>query len=503
MDIITNFSKFQRNNNFIAMNEIILYSLLGFSILSLCFPITRHSMVWNVTCVIGAFISAAILLISMQDVSLFDISFALLPYFTLHYSLDLLGLKFIVLLTGLWILSAIYAWSYLSAMQHSRPYFFMFFYNGAVIAAIAIALSANLQTMFVHYELLTIITAPLIAEVGTEHAEKSLKVYLGYLLFASLALFLPAIVIIQTYVGNTDFIQGGMLLNQLPAELAVVVFVMLLYGVAKTALMPFHGWLPAAMVAYHPVSALLHAVAVVNVGIFCVMRVVHSVFGIEYLNAIFSGMHHYLILLPFMTVIGASIVSLKQDTIKRLLAYSTISQLSMVLLALLSFSAQSLQVAFIFMIMHSINKIGLFFSAGNIYIMTRYTKVSQFIGLYRFAPHTVICFTLLGLSLIGIPPLAGFWAKYGVIMDAADLLQDELMIGYMILAVIITGSLFTAWYIMSVVICMFDQQSFKEMKREWQESIMVPMTHPSLRIMQGTTYVTAFLAIIAPFLLLL
>lgn len=485
------------------MNDIILFSLLSFSVLTLLFPVMRHNLLWNVACVVVAFLSAVTLLVSMGDAILFDLSFQLLPHFTLHYSLDLLGLKFIVLLTGLWILSSIYAWSYLTAMQHPRPYVFMFFYNSAVIAAIAIALSANLPTMFMHYELLTLITAPLIAEVGTEHAEKSLKIYLGYLLFASLALFLPAIIIIQSYVGNTDFIQGGMLLNHIPSELAVFVFVMLLYGVAKTAMMPVHGWLPAAMVAYHPVSALLHAVAVVNVGLFCMMRVVDSVFGVEYLNMLFSELHHYLILLPLITIIAASIVALRQDTIKRMLAYSTISQLSIVLLALLSFSQQSLHVAFIFMIMHSINKIGLFFCAGNVYIMTRHTKITQFAGLYKLAPHTAICFTLLGLSLIGIPPLAGFWAKYGVIIDAAWLLQDEAVIGYMVLTAIIVGSLFTAWYIMSVIIRMFDQQSFKELKNNWQEDLMLPMTHPSLRVMQGATYATACLAVIAPLLLLL
>jgi multicomponent Na+:H+ antiporter subunit D len=313
----------------------------------------------------------------------------------------------------------------------------------AIASAIGIAFAGNMLTLFIFYEVLTLSTYPLVTHKGNDEARAGGRVYLGILLSTSIGFLLLAIIWTWWLTGTLDFTPGGILAGKAEGPLVVVLLVLYMFGIGKAALMPFHRWLPAAMVAPTPVSALLHAVAVVKAGVFTVMKVIVYIFGIDFLST--TGASGWLIWVAAITLTLASLVALTKDNLKARLAYSTVSQLSYVVLgAALATSmgviGGSMQIA-----MHAVGKITLFFCAGAIYTAAHKTEISQMDGLGRVMPVTYGAFLVGALSIIGLPPLGGSWSKWYLMLGAADAGQIAMIVVLMI------SSLLNVAYLLSIV----------------------------------------------------
>ncbi|MDX1496097.1 MAG: proton-conducting transporter membrane subunit, partial [Salinisphaeraceae bacterium] len=242
--------------------------------------------------------------------------------------------------------------------------------------------------------------------------------YLGYLLLTSMLLLLPAIVAVWATTGTLDFIPGGILQDKVSPTVAMGLYALFLFGTGKAALMPFHGWLPSAMVAPTPVSALLHAVAVVKSGVFVVAKISSYTFGLDFLFS--SGAAQPMLWAAVFTMLIASLIAMTKDNLKARLAYSTVSQLAYVVLGATMATSIGLLGSALHMTAHAVGKITLFFCAGAIYTAAKKTEISQLNGLARQMPITFTAFTIAALSIIGLPPLAGFWGKWYLMTGALD-----------------------------------------------------------------------------------
>jgi multicomponent Na+:H+ antiporter subunit D len=369
------------------------------------------------------------------------------PGITIAFAMEPLGLLFALIASFLWIITTIYAIGYMrSNKEHNQTRFYVCFAI-ALAATIGIAFAANLFTLFIFYEVLTLSTYPLVTHHGTDKARHGGRIYLGILISTSIVFLLLAIILTWHLTGTTDFRAGGILAGKANGVVTGVLLALYVFGIGKAALMPFHRWLPAAMVAPTPVSALLHAVAVVKAGVFSVVKVIVYVFGIDNLAALHSG--DWLAYIAGFTIIVASIIALRSDNLKRRLAYSTISQLSYVILATALLLPVSVMAATLHIAAHAFGKITLFFAAGAIYTAAHKTEVSQLNGIGRQMPWTMTAFAIGALSMIGIPPTAGFLSKW-------YLLLGTLETGHLFaLAVIIVSTLLNAAYFMPIVYAAF------------------------------------------------
>jgi len=364
-----------------------------------------------------------------------------LPGLPIAFEVEPLGMLFALVASGLWIVNSIYSIGYMRGNKEAHQTRFYVCFALALASVIGIAFAANLITLFLFYEALTLVTYPLVTHHGTAEAKRGGRVYLALLLGTSMLFLLPAIVFTWHVAGTTDFRPGGILPAQLaPATLAVLL-ALFMFGIGKAALMPFHRWLPAAMVAPTPVSALLHAVAVVKAGVFSAVKIVVYVFGLDQL----AGSTDWLIGISGFTIIAASIVALNADNLKRRLAYSTVSQLSYVIMATALLTPLSVMGAAIHLAVHAFGKITLFFAAGAIYTVAHKTEVSQLNGIGRRMPWTMSAFALGALSLIGIPPAAGFLSKWIALSSAMEGVQ------VFVLAVLIVSTLLNAAYFLPIV----------------------------------------------------
>lgn len=340
----------------------------------------------------------------------------LMPGLTLMLQPEPLGLLFALLASGLWIVNSVYSVAYVRANQEDHQTRFFVFFALSIFATLGIAWSGNFLTLFLFYELLTLATWPLVTHHGDEAAQRSGRIYLGILMGTSVCLLLPALVAIWALTGSTDFTAGGLLDGRVSHGVGLILLVLCMLGIGKAALMPFHGWLPNAMVAPTPVSALLHAVAVVKAGVFSVVKVIVYIFGTGFLAD--AGITSWLTLLAGLTIVIASLVALNADNLKRRLAYSTISQLSYVTLSASLLSALSVTGAVLHIAAHAVGKITLFFAAGAIYTAAHKTRVSELRGIGRRMPWTMTAFAIGALSMIGLPPTAGFLSKWYMLSGA-------------------------------------------------------------------------------------
>ncbi|OFZ98992.1 MAG: cation:proton antiporter [Betaproteobacteria bacterium RIFCSPLOWO2_02_FULL_62_17] len=364
-----------------------------------------------------------------------------LPGLPVAFLVEPLGMLFALVASALWMVNSIYSIGYMRANKEANQTRFYVCFALALAATIGIAFAANLITLFLFYEILTLVTFPLVAHHGTEEAKRGGRVYLALLLGTSVLFLLPAIVFTWHVAGTTDFRPGGILPAQLAPAALTVLLALYMFGIGKAALMPFHRWLPAAMVAPTPVSALLHAVAVVKAGVFSVLKVIIYVFGLDQL----AGTTGWLIGISGFTILAASVVALNADNLKRRLAYSTISQLSYVVMAAALLTPLSVLGAALHLVVHAFGKITLFLAAGAIYTAAHKTEVSQLNGIGRRMPWTMTAFTLAALSLIGIPPAAGFISKWFIVSSALESGQ------FFVLAVMIASTLLNAAYFLPIV----------------------------------------------------
>ena len=338
----------------------------------------------------------------------------------LAFRVDDLGILFALVASGLWILNTLYSIGYMRAHNEHKQTRFYSCFAIAIAACMGAAFSSNMFSLFAFYELLTICTYPLVIHAETDAARAGAKRYVTYLLGASIGFQLPALFLLYALSsGNLDFTVGGLLADSTaPAWQLSLTFVLFVFGIAKCGVMPFHSWLPAAMVAPTPVSALLHAVAVVKMGVFGICRVVYHVFGTDLLGDL--GVNQVLLWMACFTIITGSLIALCQDNLKRRLAYSTISQLSYILLgaSMLTPAATVGGVAHIGF--HAVSKITLFFAAGAIYVAAHKTKVSELDGIGRRMPITMTAFAIGAFSMIGLPPAVGAVSKWYLVEGAVE-----------------------------------------------------------------------------------
>ncbi len=371
----------------------------------------------------------------------------MLPGLSVAFNVEPLGLLFASIASFLWIINSLYSIGYMRANKEKNQTRFYICFAIALASTVAIAFAGNMMTLFIFYEALTISTYPLVTHAGTDKAKKGGRVYLGILLSTSIGFLFVAIVWTWLIAGTLDFTPGGILEGKASATVAGMLLALYMFGIGKAALMPFHRWLPAAMVAPTPVSALLHAVAVVKAGVFSVVKVVVYIFGIDLLSVMANT--DWLLYISAFTILAASIVALRQDNLKRRLAYSTISQLSYVVMATAILAPLSIVGATLHIAAHAFGKITLFFAAGSIYTASHKTEVSQLDGIGRRMPWTMGAFAIGALSMIGVPPTAGFISKWYILHGALDSGQ------MLAVAVIILSTLLNAGYFLPIVYAAF------------------------------------------------
>jgi multicomponent Na+:H+ antiporter subunit D len=361
----------------------------------------------------------------------------------LVFELEPLGMLFALVASGLWIVTTAYAVGYMRGHHEENQTRFYTFFAVAISAAMGVAFAGNLLTLFIFYEVLTLSTYPLVTHHQNEKARRAGRVYLGILLSTSVCFLLLAILWTWNAAGTLDFRPGGILADRVEGWHVGLLLGLYAFGIGKAALMPFHRWLPAAMVAPTPVSALLHAVAVVKAGVFSVMKVVVYVFGIEFLSD--SGMNVWLMYVAAFTILSSSIVALGKDNLKARLAYSTISQLSYIVLGAALASGAGVVGGSMHIAMHAFGKITLFFCAGAIMVASHKTEVSQLDGIGRTMPLTMAAFFIASLSIIGLPPSGGAWSKWFLGLGALDANQMIFMF------VLMASSLLSIGYLMPIV----------------------------------------------------
>lgn len=369
------------------------------------------------------------------------------PGVQLAFEVEPLGMVFALVASFLWPITSLYAIGYMRGHHEENQTRFFFFFAIAIAGALGVAFSGNLFTLFVFYEFLTFCTVPLVTHHQSEEAKKSGRIYLGILLTTSVGLQLVAIIWTWVLAGTLDFRHGGILAGTASTAVLSAILVLYVYGVGKAAVMPFHRWLPAAMVAPTPVSALLHAVAVVKAGVFTVLKISVYVFGVDLLGTLATT--SWLAWAAAATIILGSLVAFTKDNLKARLAYSTISQLSYIVLGALLANDLGIIGGGMHIAMHAFGKITLFFAAGAIMVAAHEKNISRMHGLGRTMPITFGAFFIGSLSIIGLPPAGGSWSKWFLGMGTLEAGQVGL------LAVLMLSSLLGLYYLLEVPVKAF------------------------------------------------
>jgi multicomponent Na+:H+ antiporter subunit D len=355
----------------------------------------------------------------------------IIPNLTIGFRVDGLGMLFALVASSLWIITSIYSIGYMRGLkEHSQTRFFSFFAI-SLSATIGVAFAANLFTLYLFYEMLSLATYPLVTHHQDKEARTGGRTYLAHLLTTSIGFVLPAMIFVFLKSGSSmEFSSEGFLSGHISSTEALVILLLFTFGFAKSGLMPFHSWLPGAMVAPTPVSALLHAVAVVKVGVFCILRVYTGVFGTDYLQSIDLGV--IVAWIAAFTIIVSSLIALTQDNLKRRLAFSTVGQLSYIILGAALLSDRAVTGSMTHIAMHAVGKITLFMCAGAIFVATGKKYISQMDGLGRKMPITFAAFTIGALSVIGLPPTGGLISKFYMVTGAMDAGQSALLVVFLV-----------------------------------------------------------------------
>ena len=366
-----------------------------------------------------------------------------LPGAPLAFKVDAFGLLFALVSSSLWIITSAYSIGYMRGLdEHSQTRYYCFF-AVALSATIGVAFSANLFTLYLFYEMLSLATYPLVTHHQDAEARSAGRKYLFYIMGTSIGLALPAMIIAYQQAGTLAFAPAGFLAGKVTPLMAGVLLFMFIFGFAKAGIMPVHSWLPAAMVAPTPVSALLHAVAVVKVGVFCILRVITGVFGIDLLRGLDLGVA--VAWVAAFTIIVASLIALSQDGLKRRLAFSTIGQLSYIVLGLALLSPKGMVGGSLHIAMHAFGKITLFMCAGAIFVATGKKNISEMTGIGKRMPWTMAAFLVGSLSVIGLPPTGGFISKWYLALGCLQAGSVGLLV------VLLVSSLLNAAYFLPIV----------------------------------------------------
>ena len=356
-----------------------------------------------------------------------------------------MSMIFAMVASSLWTIAVFYSMGYMRGLKEHAQTRFNACFAIAIFGAIGVAFSDNLFTMYLFYEIVSVCTYPLVAHHQDQEGYDGGRKYLVYLTATAKAFLLPAMILIYVLTGTLDFatdISTGIFPDGVNKGLVVMLYIFCLFGFAKNGVMPFHHWLPGAMVAPTPVSALLHAVAVVKVGVFCTTRVMLYVFGVDLMDAFNLGIPTAYFV--GFTIIAASVIALSKDNLKARLAYSTVSQLSYIILGVALLTPAAIEGGLIHIVNHAFAKITLFFCAGAIYVAAHKKEISEMEGLGKVMPFTFGAFAIASLSMIGAPPVAGFVSKWNLLVGSMQAHQ----IG--ILLILLASTLLNAAYFLPV-----------------------------------------------------
>ncbi len=397
--------------------------------------------------------------------------FEIYPGLAIKLRVDAMGMLFALVSSSLWIATSAYSVGYMRGLaEHSQTRYFAFF-AVALSATIGVAFSANLFTMYLFYEMLSLATYPLVTHHQDKEARLSGRKYLGFILGTSIGFVLPAMLITYFGAGTLDFAQQGIMAGHFSPAVITLLLLLFVFGFAKAGIMPFHAWLPAAMVAPTPVSALLHAVAVVKVGVFSIFRVITGIFGTKLLLSLHLGT--MLCYIAAFTILTASLIALSQDGLKRRLAFSTIGQLSYIILGAALLSPKGQIGGLVHIAMHAFGKITLFFCAGAIFVATGKKHISEMVGIGKRMPVTMGAFFIGSLSVIGLPPTGGFFSKWYLVLGTMEAHQ------MVMLFVLLFSSLLNAAYFLPIVynafFCTKEASMFDDKVREAPLWCVIPL----------------------------
>ncbi|MDD5170069.1 MAG: monovalent cation/H+ antiporter subunit D family protein [Syntrophales bacterium] len=371
--------------------------------------------------------------------------FRILPGISVSFRADHFSLIFALVASFLWMVTVFYSLGYMRGLKEHAQTRFNACFALALFGAIGCAFADNLFTLYLFYEVVSISTYTLVAHHQDREGYESGEKYLVYLISTVKGMVLPAMVGIYFLTGTLDFaanIKSGILPAGSDRTLVTILYICCLAGFAKNAIMPFHNWLPSAMVAPTPVSALLHAVAVVKVGVFSTTRVMLYVFGVDLMDAFNLGIPTAYFV--SITILVGSVIALSKDNLKACLAYSTISQLSYVILGVALLTPSGIQGGLVHIANHAVSKITLFFCAGAIYVATRKKDISELNGLGHVMPFTFSAFAVASLSMIGVPPVAGFVSKWYLAIGSLEAHQTGLLM------VLLASTLLNAGYFVPI-----------------------------------------------------
>ena len=374
-------------------------------------------------CVINLFIGDTISRETVDVITFF-------PGVTLSFFYDHLSIVFAFVASSLWIITSMYSIGYMRGANEKNQTRFFICFAIAISATMGVAFSSNLFTLYIFYEALSISTYALVGHHQGEDAKAGARKYLIYLFGGSIGLALPAMILIYQIAGTLDFSYSGIVPDYTNPKLLLALLLMFLYGFGKAGLMPLHAWLPGAMVAPTPVSSLLHAVAVVKVGVFSIIRVITGIYGYHLIRL--NEFNTIICYIAAFTVITASLIALYQDSLKRRLAFSTIGQLAYIIMGVGLASKFGFLGGTLHIVMHAFGKITLFFCAGAIYVATKKKNISQMDGIGKQMPYTMTAFFIGALSVTGLPPTGGFISKWMMLIGALDADLIIIMIVYLI-----------------------------------------------------------------------
>lgn len=398
-----------------ALIGAILVSLSGRN------PNIRES--WSVTAAVCMFAVVGSMIPEVMAGNIYKYQlFDMLPGLSLTFRADAFSMIFAIVASFLWILAAFYSMGYMRGLKEHAQTRFNTCFALSLFGAIGVAFADNLFTLYLFYEIVSICTYPLVAHHQDEEGYSGARKYIVYLTTTAKGLLLPAMILIYVLTGSLDFadnIHTGIFPAGVNGVVVTILYICCLLGFAKNGIMPVHNWLPGAMVAPTPVSALLHAVAVVKVGVFSTTRVMLYVFGTDQMSALNLGVPTAYFV--SFTIITASIIALTKDNLKARLAYSTVSQLSYIILGVALLTPHGIQGGLVHIANHAFSKITLFFCAGAIYVACRKKTISEMAGLGRTMPFTFTAFGIASLSMIGAPPVAGFVTKWQLLVGAMEM----------------------------------------------------------------------------------
>jgi multicomponent Na+:H+ antiporter subunit D len=425
--------------------------------------------------------------------------FTLLPGINVKLSVDGLSLIFGFISSFLWIFATSYNVGYMRALKEHAQSRYYFCFAVAIFGAQGVSFSGNVFTLYLFYEIISIFTYPLVAHHQDAEAYEGGRKYIVYLMGTSKLFLLPAMVLTYVLCGTLDFHLGDALKGMFPADanptLVTITYVLFIAGLAKAAIMPLHNWLPSAMVAPTPVSALLHAVAVVKAGVYCICRVILSGFGLETMARLNLGLPTAYV--AAFTIVVASVIALTKDDLKARLAYSTVSQLSYVVIGVALLSPMAVQGGMAHIVHHAFSKITLFFAAGAIYVASHTKSISKMSGLGRKMPWTFGAFALASLSMIGVPPVCGFVSKW-------YLINGTLQTGQMVLlCALLASTLLNAAYFTPIIYKAFFEKAHPEIEHVQGEApltMVVPLFLTAVISVVIGIYTTPVFTVIAAFL---